>query len=145
MSAALALQEAMVARLKADAGVRALVGARVYDRVPEKAAFPYLVLDGVTETPTPADGLAEACTVAGVWRAWVQDAGTSSATAPRPVATRIARAVATALGGAALDLGADWALVDLTCGRRDAAFAADGVTVSADCPFTALIDPAVAG
>jgi hypothetical protein len=38
------LQKAVVARLKADAGVTALVGQRIYDRVPPDAVFPYVSL-----------------------------------------------------------------------------------------------------
>lgn len=141
MSAALALQAAMVAALKADAAVAAIVGARVYDRVPEDVVFPFLVIDGVTETPDRAEDLASV-EVAGVWRVWVRDGGRAGETAPRPRATTLASAVAVALDGAALDLGAAWGLVDLACGRRDAQFAADGLTVSSDVLFTALIDPA---
>lgn len=38
----LELQGAIVARLKADAGVTALVGQRIYDPVPPGATFPYV-------------------------------------------------------------------------------------------------------
>ena len=37
-SYALALQKALVTALKADAGITALVGARVYDQPPQSAA-----------------------------------------------------------------------------------------------------------
>lgn len=40
----LELQKAIVARLKADAAVAALVGDRIYDRVPPAAEFPYVSL-----------------------------------------------------------------------------------------------------
>lgn len=39
---ALALQDALVAALRADAAVAALVGARIYDRVPLNAERPYI-------------------------------------------------------------------------------------------------------
>jgi hypothetical protein len=39
---ALALQARLVATLKANAGVAALVGARVYDEPPDGVAFPYV-------------------------------------------------------------------------------------------------------
>lgn len=42
MSPALELQKVIYARLTADAAVSALVGDRVYDRVPENAEFPYV-------------------------------------------------------------------------------------------------------
>ena len=38
----LELQGAIVARLKADPGVAALVNGRIYDSVPQSAAFPYI-------------------------------------------------------------------------------------------------------
>lgn len=40
----LALQGAVVARMKADAPIVALVGTRIYDEVPTSATFPYLVV-----------------------------------------------------------------------------------------------------
>lgn len=52
----LALQAALVAALKADAGVSALVGARVYDRAPEAVAFPYLSLGPERTEPFDAQG-----------------------------------------------------------------------------------------
>lgn len=50
----LALQAAIVAALKADAGVAALVGARVYDRAPEGVVFPYISLGPETGEPFDA-------------------------------------------------------------------------------------------
>jgi len=50
-SYALALQKALVAALKSDAGVAALVGARVYDRPPQKPTRPYLQIGGILPRP----------------------------------------------------------------------------------------------
>lgn len=41
---ALGLQAAIVALLKGDAGVTALIGTRVYDHVPSESTFPYVSL-----------------------------------------------------------------------------------------------------
>jgi len=41
-SPSLELQGKIVARLKADAGVTAIIGSRVYDSVPSNASFPYV-------------------------------------------------------------------------------------------------------
>lgn len=41
-SPSLELQGAIVARLKADTALAALIGARVYDDVPDNAPFPYV-------------------------------------------------------------------------------------------------------
>jgi hypothetical protein len=43
----LELQSAIVARLKADPGVAALVAGRIYDSVPASAAFPYVSIGPV--------------------------------------------------------------------------------------------------
>ncbi|RCW79547.1 DUF3168 domain-containing protein [Phyllobacterium bourgognense] len=43
-SAGLELQKALLAHLKADGSLEKLIEGRVYDRVPEKAAFPYVTL-----------------------------------------------------------------------------------------------------
>jgi hypothetical protein len=43
----LELQGAIVARLKADPAVTALVAGRVYDSVPQNAAFPYITIGPV--------------------------------------------------------------------------------------------------
>lgn len=51
-----ALQKALVAALKADAAVAALVGGRVFDQAPEGAAFPYLALGRCESRPMAADG-----------------------------------------------------------------------------------------
>lgn len=47
----LEVQKAIVSALKADAGVSALVGARVYDRVPVGAAFPFVSLGTIFGQP----------------------------------------------------------------------------------------------
>lgn len=43
-SAGLELQKALLACLKTDGALEKLVGGRVYDRVPQKAEFPYVTL-----------------------------------------------------------------------------------------------------
>lgn len=53
----LPVQAAIVAALKADAGVAALVGGRVYDRAPEDAAFPYLSIGPEIAQPFEAQAL----------------------------------------------------------------------------------------
>jgi hypothetical protein len=42
--ATLALRQAVVAALRADAGLQALIGQRVYDHIPEREQFPYVSL-----------------------------------------------------------------------------------------------------
>jgi hypothetical protein len=54
--ASLALQKAIVAKLKADAGVAAIVGARVYDGVPATPEKPYIKYGRSDLAPELADG-----------------------------------------------------------------------------------------
>jgi hypothetical protein len=49
-------REAVVAALKADAGVTALVGQRVYDYVSSGRAFPYIRCTVIIATPWEASG-----------------------------------------------------------------------------------------
>lgn len=58
-SPTLELQGAIVTRLKATAGVTALVGARVYDAIPAGAFFPYISIgptDEVSDDTNCTDG-----------------------------------------------------------------------------------------
>lgn len=55
------LQKAVIDRLKADAGVAAIAGARVFDRVPDgEDVFPYIAMgpsDAVTDDADCLDGM----------------------------------------------------------------------------------------
>jgi hypothetical protein len=57
MSASLELHDVVVARLKAAAGVTAIVGNRVYDNVPRLATMPYVSIGPSYFTPEDPDGL----------------------------------------------------------------------------------------
>lgn len=142
MSAALALQAAMVAALKADAGVAALVGARVYDRVPEAADYPLLELGEVQSLADGHDCSADAAEIYVTWHAWSRDQATGATPAARPTAARLAEAARAALHGASLSLGDDWSLADLA--HRDTRIfrEADGLTVHAVSTYRAFVDPA---
>lgn len=51
-----ALQKAVLAALKGDAAVQALIQERVYDQAPEGALCPYLALGRCESRPVAADG-----------------------------------------------------------------------------------------
>lgn len=53
-----ALHSALVAHLRADAGVRARLGdpARVWDALPRQAAYPHLLIERSESRAVPADG-----------------------------------------------------------------------------------------
>ena len=65
-----ALQKAVLAALKADAAVAALVGARVFDQAPQGTACPYLTLGRCESRPVAADGggVEQSLTLTGVSR-----------------------------------------------------------------------------
>jgi hypothetical protein len=101
---ALALQAALVARLRADAAVAALVGARVHDEPPQAVALPYLRIKAVGLDPLRMDGHTD-------WRLTVALEAHSRPVAGRVEATKIAEAVVTCLDGAALTVAGfacDW-------------------------------------
>lgn len=50
----LEIQAALVARLKAVAGVTDLIGTRVYDRAPQDVTFPYIAIGDVFDAPFDA-------------------------------------------------------------------------------------------
>lgn len=49
------MQRAFTAAMEADAALSALVGDRIYDRVPSAAAFPYVAFGDYQEQPDKAD------------------------------------------------------------------------------------------
>ena len=56
MTHELALQKALIARLKADAGVVALLGDRIWDAVPTEPAHPHLLIGRSQSRSVGADG-----------------------------------------------------------------------------------------
>lgn len=50
------LQQAIYSRLSGDAALTTTLGAAVYDDVPDSAAFPYVAIGDVTETPRDTMG-----------------------------------------------------------------------------------------
>lgn len=53
---ALALQKALIAHLKADVPLSALVADRIYDEPPDGVTLPYVRLDGLSAAPVRMDG-----------------------------------------------------------------------------------------
>lgn len=56
MSHELGLQKGLIGHLKADAAVDALLGGRVWDRAPEGAGFPHLLIGRAESRSMGADG-----------------------------------------------------------------------------------------
>lgn len=129
----LELQKAIVARLKADAGVTALVGQKIYERVPAGAEFPYVTLTTGQVIPERADCYKgyEVFRQIDVW----------SRAVGSPEAQRIAMAIESALDGAPLSL-AGYRLHELTLEASPYPLTdPDGITTHIPLTFRALIDP----
>lgn len=76
--AALALQQAVIARLLADADVTALVGARIFDTARADVAFPFVSLAQISAAPSDTDALLGADTTI-QFDAWSRSGGTVEA------------------------------------------------------------------
>ena len=99
----LALQGAIVAALKASAALGALIGDRVFDRVPAGAVKPYIRIGDDQVIPDPAECFERSAEVFATLDVFSSAVG-------KPEAKRIAGAIVDALDHAHLDLGPDWTL-----------------------------------
>lgn len=127
----LALQAAVVARLKGDAGVSALVGVRVYDEPPQAVLLPYVRLGSVVVEPLRMDGHTD-------WTATFGIEVHSRPAAGRVESTRIAEAVVAALEGVTLTITGftcDWCWFLTQTAGRDA----DGKSYVATVAFEASL------
>jgi hypothetical protein len=134
MSAELALQKAIVARLKADAALTALIAGRVFDRVPAGAALPYVYvrsLQAVDDSAECVDGL-EIFVDLDVW----------SNAVGKPEASRMAAAVRSALNHQSLTLDDPYALVEIAHRDTDIGDGGDGILTRARLTFRALVERA---
>jgi hypothetical protein len=128
----LELQKAVVARLKADAGVTALVGQRIYDRVPPDAVFPSVSLGPEQTAPSRADCYdgREITFQVDVW----------SRAVGFPEVKRIAEAVRAALQDAPLSLTGH-RLLDITFTEARTFRDPDGLTSHSAMTFQAITEP----
>jgi isoleucyl-tRNA synthetase len=132
MSAALALQKAMVATLRANALLTAVVSARIYDRVPANAPRPYVHLRQFQELDDSND-----CSDA--WEVNV-DLDVWSETPGKPEASRAAMAIRDALHDQDLTLDEPYALVELRHRDTQIGDGGDGLLTRARLSFRALIE-----
>lgn len=131
---ALALQKGLIAKLKADTTLTALVGARIYDEPPEPPTFPYVRLGTFVAEPFRTDDR----------QAWTVTFGVDCHSRPnagRVEATRIVDAVIGALEQSQAVLvvsGFRVAWIDLVTSQvaRDA----DGQTYSGVVAFETVLD-----
>jgi hypothetical protein len=132
---ALALQAALVARLKANAGISTLVGARVYDEPPQNVVFPYVRIGAVDARALRLSGtFVDEDIIFGI-------ECYSQPVAGRVEASRIAHAVRLALDAAPLTVTGyrlDWCQWMTQAVQRQA----DGRSYVATLAFEAALSPA---
>ena len=130
---ALALQKALVATLKTDAGVAALVGERVYDQPPQSATRPFIRIGGIEPRPVRTDGKSASSITFGI------EAHSRPVTSGRVEATRCAEAIEAALNDAALTV-AGFEMVQLHWQAQTVSQDSDGQSYTAIAAFTTLLD-----
>lgn len=134
MSASLALQGAIVATLKADADVGALVGDRIYDHVPPTAVLPYISMGPDTTEPDLANCYEGSIHTVQV-DAWSEQPGF-------PEVKRIAAAVRKALVHQPLNMNSDgYRLVGIELETDLVLRDPDGVTSHSVMTFRAMTEP----
>lgn len=126
-----ALQRAMYAALIAAPDMVALVGGRVFDRVPADAGFPRITF-GEMQTIDDDGDCVPACEVIATLDVWSRAVGSLEA-------KDLCWAVRRALDDAPLDLG-DHALVSLDCDGSRIFTDPDGLTTHGVVTFRALIE-----
>jgi len=129
----LAVQKAVIARLRADPGVIAIVGNRIYDNPPPEADFPYLSIGPDQTLPDRAscyDGSEVILQIDG----WSRTPGFQEV-------KTIAEAVRAALTDAPLDLSPAYRLVDIALDQLQTLRDPDGLTDHAVISFRALTEP----
>ncbi len=131
MSAAWSLQQAIFAALTKDDAVAVLVGERVFDHVPRRTAFPYVVVGEGRESDwsTKTEAGSEHALAIHVW---------SRAKGTRE-ARLVTQAVIDALDNAALKI-AGFALIDLCWRDTTTTREPDGETLHAQLQFRAVLE-----
>jgi hypothetical protein len=134
MSVEAALQKAIVARLKANQDLNALISGRVYDRVPAGAALPYAHIrnfQAVDDGAECVDGL-EVYIDIDVW----------SNAVGKVEASRAASAIRKSLNFAPLVLDEPYALAEIDHRDTNVGDGGDGILSRARLSFRALVESA---
>jgi hypothetical protein len=127
----LEIQGAIVARLKADPAVTALINGRVYDQPPKDAVFPYVTIGPVDSVDDSADCIT-GLLVAQQIDCWSRAVGF-------PEVKRLADAVRASLHDADVSLTVN-ALVLIRCRQTQTLRDPDGLTSHAVLAIEALIE-----
>lgn len=130
-----ALHKTIRDRLLADAAVAAIIGARVFDRVPADVEFPYANFGEFQRLDDSADCI-DGSEIYVTFHAWSRVYGSVEA-------KRLAAAIVAALGtGAALDLAPSHRLVEFATESDRILEDPDGEATHAILTFRALTEPA---
>jgi hypothetical protein len=137
-SYSLALQKALIAHLRADAGMQALVAGRVFGSITEGNAYPFAIIGGKVARPMRSDcGKAAMVTFSIEGHAKPPLADGS---APATMADRIGEAAVAALEGATLTVaGFEMVTLRWVTGPTTAP-ATDGQTYESVTAFSTLLD-----
>jgi hypothetical protein len=130
---ALALQAALIATLKADGGISALVGARIYDEPPQNAMRPYICIGGIEPRPLRSDCGRAATVTFGI------EAHSRPITSGRGEATACAEAVVAALDQAPLEV-VGFTVVQMHWLTQSVTRDADGKSYTAIAAFSTILD-----
>ncbi len=130
---ALELQKAIVATLKADAAVNAIIAGRIYDAVPQNAALPYVSLGPFDLVPEVGDCI-DGATMFIQLDGWAAGPDTVQV-------KRLGAAIAAALDEATLTLDAPQRLVEMTLERTQYLRDPDGITAHAAMTIRAATEP----
>ena len=128
----LAIQAALVARLKAASGVAALVSTRVYDEPPQSPTFPYVRIGNIEVSPLRADCVSAATVTFGI-------EAHSRPVSGRVEAARCLEAVVAALDGFALVV-TGFTTVTLRWRVSNVTKNNDGQSYTGIAAFTAVLD-----
>jgi len=134
MSVSVSLQDVILAALRGNAGVAALVGDRIYDHAPEDAAFPHIDFGPSDYVPDDADCIAGRVEAQQI-DVWSRDQGRGWP------AKRLVDAVKAALHGHEADM-ATGALVSLEVTLCQVLDDPDGITKHGVVEVEALIEEA---
>jgi Protein of unknown function (DUF3168) len=129
----LELQRVIVATLRADPAVNALIAGRVYDRVPSPQTFPYVVVGDDQVSQAHAQCLEGSTEVFSSLHAWSREVG-------KVEAKQIAGAIVTALNGADLALANGYRLVLIEHDNTQHLGDPDGLTSHSVIVFHSFVD-----
>jgi len=138
VDASLPLQKAILAALKADATLQALVGGKIYDTVPPSAEMPYVsfgTFDVQTEDADEYEG-SDSFIQIDAWSGGESVVGSVEA-------KKIGRAIRGALHHANLSLDEDQRLVDLTVDAVRYLRELDGITQHVAITLRARTEPVI--